>query len=312
MTGASASSFPSAKLVAIDWGTSNLRLWVMDDKGDVLAEARSDKGMSQLKPADYPHILDELLADYDLPASLSIVICGMAGARAGWQEAPYLFLPASFTDLASHAIAVTGYRWPISIIGGMAQKELKPDVMRGEETLLYGAYISQALAQKAIICLPGTHSKWVHLNDDKVTSFSSFMTGELYQLISHHSLLSSLIDPDEFDEAAFQDAVQDGYDNPQNLSADLFGLRAANLLSHHYAKAPASRLSGLLIGTEIAGALPAKPANDDNSTLYLLASGKAQRLYQLAFSQLSLQHEIIEADNMAQKALFDLSQHLAS
>ena len=121
-----------------------------------------------------------------------------------------------------------------------------------------------------------------------------------------------MIDPDEFDEAAFQDAVQDGYDNPQNLSADLFGLRAANLLSHHYAKAPASRLSGLLIGTEIAGALPAKPDNDDNSTLYLLASGKVKTLYQLAFSQLSLQHEIIEADNMAQKALFDLSQHLAS
>ena len=312
MTGASASSFASAKLVAIDWGTSNLRLWVMDDKGDVLAEARSDKGMSQLKPADYPYILDELLADYDLPASLSIVICGMAGARAGWQEAPYLFLPVSFTDLASHVIEVTDYRWPVFIIGGMAQREAKPDVMRGEETLLYGAYRSQTLAQQTIICLPGTHSKWVRLNGDEVTSFTSFMTGELYQLISHHSLLASLIDQDEFDEAAFQQAVQDGYGNPQNLGADLFGLRAANLLNHHYGKAPASRLSGLLIGAEIAGALPAKPENDNDSALYLLASGKVQTLYQLAFSQLSLQHKIIEADNMAQKALFDLSQHLAS
>ena len=312
MTGPTASSFASAKLVAIDWGTSNLRLWVMDDKGDVLAEARSDKGMSQLKPADYPNLLDELLAEYDLPASLSIVICGMAGARTGWQEAPYLFLPASFADLASHAIAVNNYRWPVSIIGGMAQREPKPDVMRGEETLLYGAYGSQALAQKSIICLPGTHSKWVRLDGDKVTSFTSFMTGELYQLISHHSLLASLIDQEEFDEAAFQHAVQEGYDNPQNLGADLFGLRAANLLSHHYAKAPASRMSGLLIGAEIAGAYPAKPANDDDSALYLLASGKVKTLYQLAFSQLGLQHEIIEADNMARKALFDLSQHLAS
>ena len=126
-------------------------------------------------------------------------ICGMAGARTG---GPYLFLPASFADLASHAIGRNNYRWPVSIIGGMAQREPKPDVMRGEETLLYGAYGSQALAQKSIICLPGTHSKWVRL-DGKVTSFTSFMTGELYQLISHHSLLASLIDQEEFDTALF-------------------------------------------------------------------------------------------------------------
>ena len=310
MTSTPADFTAIARLIAIDWGTSNLRLWVMDESGHILAERRSDKGMSQLSQQDYPKVIEELLSDYDLPSSIPIVICGMAGARTGWQEAPYLSLPASFADLATHAVQLSDGRHNVSIIGGMAQiKGRRPDVMRGEETLLYGAYLSQALAARAVICLPGTHSKWVHLADDKVTSFTSFMTGELYQLISQKSLLASLIKDDEFDEAVFGEAVQDGKEAPQKLSADLFGLRAANLLSHPRGRAPASRLSGLLIGAEIAGAWQDDKAD---TPLYLLASGKSKMLYQLAFDALSLQHKVIEADEMAQIALHNLGQKLAT
>lgn len=296
-------------LIAIDWGTSNVRLWVMDKDGHVLDEQRSNKGMSQLATSDYPKVVDELLAPYDLPSFISIVICGMAGARAGWQEAPYLSLPACFEDLATHAVRLSDYHYPVSIIGGMAQPHIdKPDVMRGEETILYGAYLSQSFEDKAVICLPGTHSKWVHLDKNKVTSFTTFMTGELYHLISHHSLLSSLMNNTEFDEGAFCQGLQDARLNPQNLASDLFGLRAANLLQHPYADAPSSRLSGLLIGAEIAGALDDK---HKDMPLYLLASGKSKALYQLAFDHFSRQHKIIEADQMAQIALFDIGKRLA-
>ena len=298
----------NARLVGIDWGTSNLRLWVMGESGDILAERRSDKGMSQLRQSDYPKVIEELLSGYDLPPAIPIVICGMAGARTAWQEAPYLPLPACFADLATHAVHLSQGRHQVSIIGGMAQMGAqKPDVMRGEETLLYGAYLLQSFTQDALICLPGTHSKWVHLAGDKVTSFTSFMTGELYQLISQKSLLAPLMADDEFDEAVFCEAVKTGRDAPQNLSAELFGLRAASLLSHIHAAAPASRLSGLLIGAETAGAWQ----SDDDKPLYLLASGRTQRLYQLAFAALSLQHQVIEADEMAQIALFNLGQTLA-
>lgn len=298
-----------ARLIAIDWGTSNLRLWVMGADGQILDSKRSEKGMSQLRPSDYPKLLDELIGGYDLPSDIPIVICGMAGARTGWQEAPYLSLPACFADLASHAVRLSDGGYHVCIIGGMAQtKGHRPDVMRGEETLLYGAYLSQAFAGNALICLPGTHSKWVHISDDKVTSFQTFMTGELYQLISQKSLLAPLISEDQFDEAVFCKAVQDSRDRPQNLSADLFGLRAASLLSHPHASSPASRLSGLLIGAEIAGAWQSE---GHDKPLYLLASGKTKSLYQLAFEALSLQHKVIEADEMAQIALFDLGQKLA-
>lgn len=294
-------------VIAIDWGTSNVRCWLMASDGQVLARARSDKGMSRLSPSDYPDALTELIADFPvLPDNLPVIICGMAGAKTGWQEAPYIAVPAAFSALGAQAVAITHPSFDIRIIPGLAQIDsVMPDVMRGEETLLYGAHLSGALRDGAKIVLPGTHAKWVTISGQEITQFSTTMTGELYHLLSMQSLLAASLETDIFDEVAFCNGVQDGYTHPETVISKLFALRAGPLLGVGDKTSGASLLSGRLIGAEIATNYKA-----GDGAVLLVASGSAAALYQSAFAQLQIESDVIAADEMAQTALFMLATEI--
>ena len=250
------SEFGEISSIAADWGTSNLRVWGMDYQGNVINRITNGKGMSSLKPSEFEPYLISLIGNW-LPkegnAKYPIIICGMAGAKTGWVEAPYLKAPCPPVNREKIIqIETEDQRISVSIVPGIMQKS-PPDVMRGEETQIAG-YLSKNPDFDGIICLPGTHTKWVHISAGEIVSFKTFMTGEIFLSLSERSILKSSVQSNGFDQTSFLDAFEDTYYNTALLSAKLFGLRAADLLENTSTKFLKSKLSGYLIGSELAGA----------------------------------------------------------
>ena len=247
--------------VAVDWGTSNLRAWGIGTCGDVSFSLMSDQGMSKLTPDAYPGVLGALLSG-NLPSKRSqvdVLICGMAGAKQGWMEAPYLDAPADLETLVDRAVApaMPDARVSARILPGICQRATnQEDVMRGEETQLLGLGTLWP-GFKGVVCMPGTHSKWVQLTGRRVQRFTTAMTGELFEVLRTHSVLrhsfSGPIQGPQHDDG-LQAGLMCGIEAPQKLPVMLFKVRAGSLLTGRAADWCAGFLSGLLIGSEI-GAL---------------------------------------------------------
>lgn len=243
-----------AACVGVDWGTTSLRLWAFDETGSVMAEARSADGMSRLKPDMFAPLLEKELAAMGVAHDVPVIACGMVGAAQGWVPAPYVDVCSQLDAIVDGAVKAPSAR-SVYILPGVAQREGAPDVIRGEETMLLGAL--ESLPRKATVCLPGTHSKWVQVESGFITSFRTAMVGELYEMLSKHSTLSHYLDAGGTpSDAAFDQAVREALGAPTRLLSALFSVRAMPLLrGDEQAKDMPDRLSGLLIGTEIASAL---------------------------------------------------------
>ena len=231
--------------VAVDWGTSSLRLWAIKD-GEAVDERRSDQGMGRLTPDGFEPTLLAQLGDW-LPDSgrLNVLICGMAGAKQGWHEAPYRGVPCPPSGLGVRADA-RDPRLKVRILPGLCQMD-PLDVMRGEETQIAGL-LALNPGFDGQVCLPGTHSKWARVAGGLVQEFTTFMTGELFDVLAKHSILR-LSMGEGWDAPAFLRAVTEACDAP--LSTQLFRLRAGALLSGLSPDSARARLSGLLIGSEL-------------------------------------------------------------
>ncbi|ACE89928.1 2-dehydro-3-deoxygalactonokinase [Rhizobium phaseoli] len=288
--------------VAVDWGTSSFRLWLMARDGSVLAERRSGEGMTSAAKTGFSAVLSGHLAAVEAPDTLPVIVCGMAGARQGWVEAGYIDVPTPLASILTAAVRVPGESRDVRILPGLAQRQTAtPDVMRGEETQLLGALGGTSAGPQAV-CMPGTHSKWVHVGDAEVTGFSTFMTGELFDAISKHTILSHAVagaEEQPADAAAFEAAVSAAFARPALASNLLFTARSGQLLHGISAAAAQARLSGTLIGLEIAGALQ----DAANSGITLVASGRLQALYEQAFKTLSLAFTAIDADAAVRRGL---------
>ncbi len=263
---------------AIDWGTSSFRLWIVDRDGSVLAERRSGDGMQSIgNPEGFPGVMESHLAEVQAGDDLPVVVCGMAGARQGWVEARYVDAPARLDSLIAKAVRVPGVARDVRILPGVAQRSADhPDVMRGEETQLLGAAVGASASR--LFCMPGTHSKWVALNKGAINEFATFMTGELFDLLARESILvhaikSTRIDPDD---PEFGAAVEAGLVRPADIANRIFEIRPSQLLGFSPAGGGAARLSGLLIGVEIAGAVA---RFGDFAEVDLLAAGALSSLY---------------------------------
>jgi len=288
--------------VAVDWGTSSFRLWLVDRSGQILVERRSGEGMLAAAKTGFPAVLQSHLAAVEAPDHLPVLICGMAGAKTGWVEAGYVDTPAPLAAILKQAARVPGEARDIRILPGIAQRDAAaPDVMRGEETQLLGALGLQA-AGEAMVCMPGTHSKWVRVKDGTVASFSTFMTGELFSVVSRETILSLAVAnaEDAEDVSSFSAAVKAAFEAPAFAANLLFGARARQLLFGGTPAAARETLSGTLIGVELAaglsGAVP-------ESGITLVASGRLAALYRLAFDTLSVTVQQVEADEAVRRGL---------
>ncbi|MFC7702120.1 2-dehydro-3-deoxygalactonokinase [Bradyrhizobium sp. GCM10028915] len=288
--------------VAVDWGTSSFRLWLIDRTGVVLAERRSGEGMLAAAKTGFAAVLQSHLAAVEAPAHLPVLVCGMAGAKTGWVEAGYVDTPAPLAAVLEQAAHVPGEARDIRILPGIAQRDTRaPDVMRGEETQLLGALGLDA-AGEALVCMPGTHSKWVRLKDDTIAHFSTFMTGELFSVVSRETILSLAVAgaEDAEDVASFKAAVRAAYEAPSFAANFLFGARSRQLLFGSTPAAARETLSGTLIGIELAaglsGAVP-------KAGITLIASGRLAMLYKLAFDALSVTVNPVDADEAVRRGL---------
>ncbi|MEH2623887.1 2-dehydro-3-deoxygalactonokinase [Bradyrhizobium sp. AZCC 1719] len=295
-----------AAYVAVDWGTSSFRLWLVGRAGNVLGERRSHEGMMAAGKLGFATVLQSHLKAVGAADGLPVVICGMAGARQGWVEAGYVETPARLASILKQAVVVPGQDRDIRILPGIAQRDPKaPDVMRGEETQLLGALGADA-ADDALVCMPGTHSKWVTASRGTVERFATFMTGELFDVVSRETILSHAVaGADEAEDVeTFKSAVVAAFEAPAFAANLLFQVRSGQLLYGGKPSSAREKISGTLIGLELAAGLAGEaPKEAPKAGITLVASGRLQMLYQLAFDTVSVPVRSIGAEDAVRRGL---------
>ncbi len=249
------------QLLAIDWGTSSLRGALMDSAGQVVGERSFARGILTVPAGHFQTVFDECFGDWMTPGVLCLM-SGMVGSRQGWQEAPYCPCPAGFADIAAKLIWLQPGR--MAIVPGLSfDADGVPDVMRGEEVQIFGALELLGL-EEARLVLPGTHSKWVQVKGGRITQFSTWMTGEFYSLLRHHSILSRMMpaehessgvsthpaEPSPADRAAFDQGVQFALQGTSLLHT-AFSARTLALFDKLPVEVLPHYLSGLVIGEEV-------------------------------------------------------------
>ncbi len=244
-----------ADWIAVDWGTTRLRAWAITDDGDIKAQATSNDGMGGLAPDQFEPALLKLIEDWIGAGPIPILACGMVGAKQGWQEAPYAKVPVKPAELEPVRLTRTkDARLDVRVVPGLCQAN-PPDVMRGEETQIAG-FLAKEPQFDGVLCLPGTHTKWVHISAQEVVSFQTQMTGEMFDLLANDSVLRHSVAADGMAEDAFESAVAESLSRPERLAQRLFAIRADATLNGTGAETGRARLSGALIGAELAATRP--------------------------------------------------------
>lgn len=299
----------SAFAVAVDWGTSSFRLWLIDRAGEVVAGSRGDEGMVKARETGFPVVLERHLAAVGAADDLPVIVCGMAGARQGWREAAYLDAPASLDALVDGSIPVGDGNRDIRILPGICQRDAQwPEVMRGEETQLLGAL--EGGLSSGLVCMPGTHSKWVDLADGHVRRFATFMTGDVYAALAGHTILRFSIEQQPAarpDDTAFLQAAIEASEHPERVLGGLFGIRAGGLLGLIAPETTPARLSGLLIGGEIGAA---RLRLGQEGAVTLIGSGALGGLYRAAFDAIGVAVEVIDAEAAVRAGLLRAARRL--
>ncbi|PUE41778.1 2-dehydro-3-deoxygalactonokinase [Limnohabitans sp. Bal53] len=272
-------------LITIDWGTSSLRGARLGASGQVLESREFPRGILTVPPGQFEAVFHELFGDWMQASGALCLISGMAGSRQGWQEAPYCPCPAGFTELGQHLLWLQPGR--IALVPGLSclgtDALNTPDVMRGEEVQIFGA-LQMAGRDNATLVLPGTHSKWVQVQGGRVTDFQTFMTGEVFALMSQQSILGKTLDlSGAFDEAAFLQGVNQSQQAGSVLH-HLFAVRTLGLFERLSATQLPSYLSGLLIGEE----LRTQTINTDSGAVILVGSNTLTQRYSLALQHLGI------------------------
>lgn len=254
---------PDPHLIALDWGTSNLRASLLDARGQTLETRSAPGGVMAVQGGQFGQALLALCADWLAQTRCPLMASGMIGSRQGWREAPYLDAPTSLAQAARQLITV-----PVMVVDGRAERLLhiapglrcldsagEFDVMRGEETQIWGA----DLPAHSCCVLPGTHSKWAWLGEGgAIRHFKTFMTGELYGVLTQHSILGRLMvfgaEPGASQHEAFAAGVRLGLRGHAELPHTLFAARTAGLMGRVAPGALPDFLSGILLGAEVGGA----------------------------------------------------------
>ncbi len=275
----------TARYIAIDWGSTNLRAWLY--QGDHCLESRqSEAGVTRLNEKSPAAVLAEVTADWR-EENTPVVMAGMVGSNVGWKVAPYLSVPVRFSSIGEQLTSVGDNIW---IIPGLCvSHDDNHNVMRGEETQLIGA---RALAPSSLYVMPGTHCKWVQADSQQINDFRTVMTGELHHLLLNHSLIGAGLPPQENSADAFAAGLERGLNAPAILP-QLFEVRASHVLGTLPREQVSEFLSGLLIGAEVASM---RDYVTHQHAITLVAGTSLTARYQQAFQAMGCDVAVVAGD----------------
>ncbi len=252
-------SLSGRSLLAVDWGTSSLRGAWLDAGGRAVEERFFSHGILTVAPGEFSSVFERCFGDWMQAPDALCLMSGMVGSKQGWMEASYCPCPAGFEDIADKLAWIAPDR--VAIVPGLCceynglsdvrRLHRIPDVMRGEETQIFGA-LRLLDKHDCLLVLPGTHSKWVQVQEGRVQSFATFMTGEFFSLLAHHSILSRTLPASdcELDTEAFDQGVLLGL-HSNSLLQTAFSARTLSLFDRLPVFSLPSYLSGLVIGEEL-------------------------------------------------------------
>ena len=291
----------NAAFIAGDWGTSSFRLSLCDSAGAVLA-SRQGPGISRLSDTPAATFAALVAAWDDAPGVLPAILCGMVGSSLGWQSVPYRNCPLRCDALAVSAVPAANTDRPVLLLPGLSctNPQGLPDMMLGEETQIAGAlHLEPRLAKgRQLLCLPGTHSKWVLLAEGMILQFQTALTGELYDILCRHSVLTGGVAPSH-DAAGFQMGVTAAAAEPQSgLLHRLFTVRSLQLTSALEKDQAPAFLSGLMIGDDILGAQHLFAAERE-TPVTLIGDPALTALYAQALSALGTTANVIDGEAAA-------------
>lgn len=244
-------------MIAVDWGTSSLRAFRLGADGAVLERYEAPQGILAVSAGGFPATLEAAIGHWLDAGETRVLLSGMVGSRQGWVEAPYVPCPAGAAELAAGLVAAPFRRRgaEVRLVPGVSGRDAEgvPEVMRGEEVQLLGA--AQDADGVSVFCLPGSHSKWVRMENGRIVSFTTHLTGEAFAALRGHTILGRMMRDGPTDGPAFdRGVVRAG--QPGGLLHHLFGVRTLGLHGELAEEEAASYLSGLLIGHEIGAAMP--------------------------------------------------------
>ncbi|MDC7682250.1 2-dehydro-3-deoxygalactonokinase [Asticcacaulis sp. BYS171W] len=268
-------------LIAADWGTTNFRLFLYDEAGKVIARHAANIGLKNLGVLTFEQALLSVLKDeFAGLEHLPFLLSGMVGSRQGWVEAPYAACPADLQTLVDGLVRAPSEKLDVSIVPGLFAESPGTgllNVMRGEETQIFGLLKSDPT--DGFMVLPGTHSKWALIRDGQVQSFSTHMTGEMFQVLKAHSILGVLMENSTDNEEAFLKGIERGMYNRAFLSV-IFSVRTEALFNNIAPAHLSAYLSGILIGSEIIAELE----RHGPSPVRLVGDGALVDLYEKALA----------------------------
>ena len=277
---------------------------MISSDGIVLDKRAFPQGILQVAHGQFQNVFEQRFGDWMTDTAMCL-ISGMAGSRQGWREAPYCPCPSGFEDIAQHLQWIEKDR--IGIVPGLSTfNDTTPDVMRGEEIQIFGALTTLQI-QSAQFVLPGTHSKWAHVNDGKISAFKTFMTGEFYALLSQHSILAKTCLPDApLKKEVFLHGVMQSQ-KAGGLLHHAFSARSLALFEKLNPAQSSSYISGLLIGEEIKSAKV--DLQDPTTPLFILGNSQLTQRYAYALEALNLSAQAL-ADEVTWSGLWALAHHL--
>ncbi|RVU16608.1 2-dehydro-3-deoxygalactonokinase [Methylobacterium oryzihabitans] len=290
-------------MIGIDWGTSSARAYRLDPDGTVRERREGAGGILHVAPGGFPDALRAMAGDWIAAGERRILLSGMVGSRQGWQEAPYLPCPAGLGDLALGVVPIPFEGAELRLVPGLSAHDAAgiPEVMRGEEVQVFGGLDG---AQDALVCLPGSHAKWVRVEGGRIAGFTTSLTGEAFAALRGHTILARMIEGEAAPGAAFDDGVARARD-PGGLLHHLFGARALALFGRLAPADGAGYLSGLLIGHEVAASLP-----PGAGPVHLVGSGPLMALYGRAIALAGAEAVAGDADAAA-KGLARIGERIA-
>jgi 2-dehydro-3-deoxygalactonokinase len=287
--------------IAVDWGTTNRRGYLISADGACTSEMEDDRGILSVGTGQFPAGVQQIR---DQLGDKPMLMAGMVGSNRGWIEAPYVTCPAAISDLAERLVWAEEGRTAIvpglSFIG-----DGRADVMRGEEVQILGAVAAGLVPDTCLICHPGTHNKWINVAGGCILDFRTVMTGEMFNLLKEHSILADLLALPATAGEAFQEGVRRGLSH-DGLTAELFSVRARVLLGQSEREDAASFTSGLLIGADLRVGLRSEP----DAKVIVMGRPELTSLYAAALTEAGQDALEVDGEEAFLAGIRQLAEHV--